>query len=155
MGSTHSRILWLVWYQSKNLIETVIQSARAKPDLQGLCYQNDVESQHAVEKCIQNHKKEDILVVIKSLERLSDRQDTEEVNALYGAGSYTVNEPYKKFLVQSSEWHSWSDSRRWDHVKKFRQYVPSMTDRFSNQKNSGRALLSETSSIIRTRCCQW
>ena len=48
-------------------------------------------------------KKEDILVVIKNLERLSDRQDTEEVRALYGAGSYTFNEPYKKFLVQSSE----------------------------------------------------
>ena len=119
-------------------IETVIQSARAKADIQGLCYQNDVKSQHAVEKCIQNYKKEDILVVIKSLERLSDRQDTEEVNALYGAGSYAVNEPYKKFLVQSSEWHSWSDSRRRDHVKKFRQYVPSMTDRFSKQKNLGR-----------------
>ena len=57
---------------------------------------------------------------------------------MYGAGSYTVNEPYKKFLVQSSEWHSWSDSRRRDHVKKFRQYVPSMTDRFSKPKNSGR-----------------
>ena len=57
---------------------------------------------------------------------------------MYGAGSYTVNEPYKKFLVQSSEWHSWSDSRRRDHVKKFRQYVLCITDRFSKPKNSGR-----------------
>ena len=158
MGSTHSRILWLVWYQSKNLIETVIQSARAKPDLQGLCYQNDVESQHAVEKCIQNHKKEDILVVIKSLERLSDWQDTEEVNALYGAGSYTVNEPYKKFLVQSSEWHSWSDSRRQDHVKKFQQYDLCMTDRFSKPENSGRKLSYQKShrslepDVVNDRC---
>ena len=57
---------------------------------------------------------------------------------MHGAGSYTVNQPYKKFLAQSSEWHSWSDSRRRDYVKKFRQYVPSMTDRFSKPKNSGR-----------------
>ena len=106
--------------------------------MQGIYYQNDVEYQHAVEKCIQNYKKGDILVVIKNLERLSDRQDTEEVRALYGAGSCTVNKPYKKFLVQSSEWHSWSDSRRRDHVKKFRQYVPSVTDIFSKSKNSGR-----------------
>ena len=95
-------------------IETVIQSARAKADIQGFCYQNDVESQHAVEKCIQNYKKEDILVVIKNLEQLSYQQDTEKVRALYDAGSYTVNKPYKMFLVQSSEWHNWSDSRRQD-----------------------------------------
>ena len=67
--------------------ETVIQSAREKADIQGIYYPNDVEYQHAVEKCIQNYKKGDILVVIKNLERLSDRQDTEEVRALYGAGS--------------------------------------------------------------------
>ena len=67
--------------------------------MQGIYYQNDVEYQHAVEKCIQNYKKGDILVVIKNLERLSDRQDTEEFKALYSAGSYAVNEPYKKFLV--------------------------------------------------------
>ena len=72
-------------------IETVIRSAREKADIQGLYYQNDLESQHAVKKCIQNYKKEDILVVIKNLERLSDRQDTEKVRALYGAGSYTIN----------------------------------------------------------------
>ena len=52
---------------------------------------------------MQNYKKEDILVVIKTLERLSDRHDTEEVRALYRARSYTVNEPYKTFLVQKSE----------------------------------------------------
>ena len=33
-------------------IETAIQSAREKADIQGLYYQNDVESQHSVEKCI-------------------------------------------------------------------------------------------------------
>ena len=49
-----------------------------------------------------------------------------------------MNKPYKKFLVQSIEWHSWSDSRRRDHVKKFQQYVPCMTDRFSKPKSSGR-----------------
>ena len=46
--------------------ETVIQSAREKADIQGIYYPNDVEYQHAVEKCIQNYKKGDILVVIKS-----------------------------------------------------------------------------------------
>ena len=74
----------------------VIQSAREKADVQGLYDKNDVESQHVFEKCIQNCKKENILVVIKNLKRLSDRQDTEEVKALYGGGSYTVNKAYIK-----------------------------------------------------------
>ena len=95
-------------------VETVIQSAREKADIQGFYHQNDAESQHTVKKCIQNYKKEDILVVIKNLEQLSYQQDTEKVRALYDAGSYTVNKPYKMFLVQSSEWHNWSDSRRQD-----------------------------------------
>ena len=119
-------------------IETVIQSAIEKVDIQGLYYQNDVEFQHAVEKCIQNHKKEDTLIVIKKQERLSDWQDTEEVRALYAAGSYIVNEPYKKFLVRSTEWNSWSGSRRREDIKKFRKYVLCMTDRFWTRKNSGR-----------------
>ena len=57
---------------------------------------------------------------------------------MYGAGSYTVNEPYKKFLVQSNEWYSWSNSKRRNHVNKFGQYVPCMTDRFPKPKTSGR-----------------
>ena len=59
---------WFDINQKTLFIETVIQSAREKADIQGLYYQNDVESQHAVQKSIQNYKKKDILVVIKSLE---------------------------------------------------------------------------------------
>ena len=140
MGSTHlDSMVGLISNQklySQKL--SFNQQERKQIDIQGLYYQNDVEIQHNVEKYIQNYKKEDILVVIKNLERLSDRQDTEEVRTLYGAGSYTVNEPHKKFLFQSSEWHSWSDNRRRDHVKKFRQQFPCMTDIFSKSKNSGR-----------------
>ena len=119
-------------------IESVIQSARDGTNIQGLYYQNDVESQHAVEKCIQHYKKEDVLVVINNLQRLSDRQDAEEVRALYGAGNYRLAESYRKFLVKSSEWHNWSEKRRHDHVSKFRKYVPTMSDSFTKPRNSGK-----------------
>ena len=129
---------WFDINQKTLFIETVVQSAREKADIPGFYYQNNLESQLTVKKCIQNYKKEDILVVIKNLKRLSDRQDTEEVRALHDAGSYTINEPYKKFLVQGNELHSWRDSRRREHVKKFLQYVLCMTDRSSKPRNSGR-----------------
>ena len=55
--------------------ETVIQSAREKADIQGLYCQNDVESQHAVEKCIQNYKKEDIAGATEEDETMSRSSD--------------------------------------------------------------------------------
>ena len=57
---------------------------------------------------------------------------------MYGAGNYTIAEPYNRFCIQSSEWHSWDDNRRKDHVQKFRSFVPGKTDLFSKPRNSGR-----------------
>ena len=34
--------------------------------------------------------------------------------------------------------YSWSEARRKDHVKRFRQYVPSLSDIFPKQSNAGR-----------------
>ena len=66
--------------------------------------------------------------MIKNLQRLSDRQDAEEVRALPGAGNYSIAEPYKRFYIQSSEWHE----------KKIRDFVPGKTNLFSKPRNSGR-----------------
>jgi len=52
-----------------------------------------------------------VLQIIRNLKRLSDRQDAEEVRALYGAGSYVMSRQYIKFKVESSRWHSWSEGR--------------------------------------------
>ena len=75
-------------------------------------YRNDIESAHAVQKCILEYKKRDIDTVIKNLQWLSDRQDTEEVKALYGAGNYSIAGPYKRFCIESSEWHSWDEKSK-------------------------------------------
>ena len=41
-------------------------SSGDKVDIQELYYQNDIESQYNVEKCIQNNKEEDTLLAIKN-----------------------------------------------------------------------------------------
>ena len=41
--------------------------------------------------------------MIKNLQRLSDRQDIEEVRALNGAGNYSIAGTHKRFSIQSSE----------------------------------------------------
>ena len=72
-------------------------------NVEGLYYENDIESQHAVQKCIQEYKNRDVATVIKNLQRLSDRQDAEKVRALHGAGNYSHAGPYKRFCIQSNE----------------------------------------------------
>ena len=39
-------------------------------------------------------------------QKLSDRQDSEEVRAIYGAGSYVFSAAYKQFFVPSATWHN-------------------------------------------------
>ena len=96
----------------------MIQSVRVNSiEGEGLYYQNDTESQDAVQKCIQEHKKRDVATVTKNLQRLSDRQDAEEVRAFYGAGNYSIAGQYKSFCIQSSEWHSWDENQRKHHVQ--------------------------------------
>ena len=107
-------------------------------DVNGLFYQKDMESIHAVEKCIQNYTKEDVVLVIENLKKLSDRQDLEEVRALFGTGNFVLSAPYQRFKLDSGTWHSWGQNRRNDHVRKFREYVPNPTDMFSKPINSGR-----------------
>ena len=59
---------------------------------------------------MQECKKRDVASVIKNLQRLSDREDAEEVRALHGAENYSHAGPYKRFCIQSNEWHSWYEN---------------------------------------------
>ena len=77
-------------------VERVIQSVPVNYNVDSLYYQNDI-SQGTVQKCIQEYKKKDVATVIKNLQRLSDREDAEEVRALYGVGSYSIAGPFKRF----------------------------------------------------------
>ena len=78
-------------------VESVIQSAREGTDTVGLYYQNDIESLHFVEKSNQSFKKLDTSQVVKTLEQVHNRQDTEEIRAIYGAGKYSLSTEFKRF----------------------------------------------------------
>ena len=67
-------------------------------DVCGLYYQNDVESLHHVEKMNQNFEKKTVEEAIGNIQKLSDRQDSEEVRAIYGAGNYVFSTAYKQFF---------------------------------------------------------
>ena len=64
-------------------VESAIESARDSSDVHGLHYQSFIEGIHAFQKCIQNFKKLDVLSVIQNLQQSEQRQDADEVPALY------------------------------------------------------------------------
>ena len=72
------------------------------------------------------------------MQKLNVRQDSEEVRAVYGAGSYVLSAAYKQFFVPHATWHNWTVERKKDHVQKFRNYKPNVSDNFKKPKNAGR-----------------
>ena len=129
---------WFKKKRSDSFVEGVIQSAREGSDVCGLYYQNDVEPLHHVEKMNQNFEKKAVKETIGSIQKLSYRQDSEEVRTIYVAGSYVLSAAYMHFFVPSATWHNWTVERKKDHVQKFRNYKPNVSDNFKKPKNAGR-----------------
>ena len=69
--------------------------AREDSDIGELYFQNDVESRDHVGKMNQNFVRKSVKEVIENIQKLSERQDSEELRALFGAGSHVLSETYK------------------------------------------------------------
>ena len=82
--------------------------------------------------------KKSINEIIKSFESFYNRQDKEELRALYGAGSFSVATEYEKFKLDSAQWHRWLMKKKQDHIKRFRNYKPNLTDAYKKPCNSER-----------------
>ena len=129
---------WFVRNRKSLFLESVIQSTRLNSDSTGLYYQNDIEFIHATEKHYQNFKKESIEVALSNIQKIIQREESDEIRALYGASNYCLSPEYQKFQVASHVWHSWSEERKADHLRKFREYVPNISDTFRMPANAGR-----------------
>ena len=103
---------------------------REGTDVKELYFLNDVESMHFLEKISKEFKKESTEILIKSLLKITEYQDLEEVQDIFHGERYTLSQPHKKFSVESSICHSWYEARHKDYVKRFHQYVPSLSDAF-------------------------
>ena len=121
---------WFVRSRKSLLLESVIQSARLNSNSTGFYYQNDIESIHALEKRYQNFKKESIEVALSNIQKIIQREENDEIRALCGAGNYCLSPEYQKFQEASHVWHSWSEERKANHLRKFREYIANISDTF-------------------------
>ena len=64
----------------------------------------------------------------RSLQGLIEMEENDGVRMIYDAGNYMLPVPYFKFQVGSTQWHSRSKEKRTDHVQKFSDYCPAVSD---------------------------
>ena len=126
---------WFAKQRKTEFIECVIKSAREGTNIDGLYYQNDIESLHAVEKRIQNFKKGSINDAVRTINELIKREEKQEVMALYGGGDYALSQPYQNWYAPN--WHSWDEDRREKYLEKFRAAKPCLESTFVKPANSG------------------
>ena len=78
---------WFVAKQ-KTFQEKVIEEARKESNVYGLYCNNNVESMHFKEKTEQCHKLRSSVDVINTLKKIIERQQDDEIRAIYGSGPY-------------------------------------------------------------------
>ena len=67
-----------------------------------------------------------------------ERQEDEEVKAIYKSGSYRLSDCYKKSEVDSVKWHAMNPEAPMNHAQRFGGYKPTLEDQFDKAKSSGR-----------------
>ena len=103
---------------------------RKESNIYGLYYNNDIESMHFKEKTEQCHKLESSVDVINASKKIIERQQHDEVRAIYGSGPYKLNNEYNKFSIDNLKWHSMTLEERKKHVLALRNYNSSLEDKF-------------------------
>ena len=78
--------------------------------------------------------------VIRTFKSLGERQQDEEVRAIYRSGPYRFSDRYKKFEVDSVKWYSMDPEAQIKHVERFQRYKSTLDDQFDKPKSSGRKL---------------
>ena len=69
-----------------------VECVRKNTNAHGPFYDNNIQSQHYLEKKKQSFRKGTVLDVIKTLKSLVKRQQDEEVRAFYGSGPYRLRD---------------------------------------------------------------
>ena len=124
--------------EKSNFRNSLMECARKNTNAHGLFYNNSIECQNYLEKKERCLRKGTVKDAKKMLKSLVERQQNEEVRAIYRFGPYRLSHHYIKFEVDPLKWHS-MDSEAWvKHAEWFLRYRPTLDDTFDRPKSSGR-----------------
>ena len=76
-------------------------------------------------------------MALTNIQKIIQREENDEIRVLYRPGNYCSSLEYRKFQVAGHVWHSGSEERKADHLGKFREYVPNISNTFRMPANAG------------------
>ena len=76
--------------------------------------------------------------VISTLQKLVERQENDEINAIYRSGPHSLSKQNSNFKIDSVKWHSMAGNYRRKHVKKFSMYKPTLNGEYVKPKKNGK-----------------
>ena len=91
---------WFSTRRASQFIDSVIQSARDGTSIDGLFYNNAIESLHSILKGEIGDEKLNVLGVIQRIKIIIQRKRREEIRAIYQTGLYRLSPEYKHFQVK-------------------------------------------------------
>ena len=56
---------------------------------------------------------------------------------MYGQGKYRLAPGYDHFYVEPTKWFKWSQERKDQHIRVFREFVPNIAETYKKPKNAG------------------
>ena len=111
------------WFNEnrKPIFESSVIEMVTKPtNVHGLYYNNTIEAQHFRQKTKQFFKAGIISEIVGTLKTLIERQQNDDVRALYGSRPYHLSQSYRRFQVDSVQWHTMNAKKKMKHVTSFR-----------------------------------
>ena len=111
------------WFNEnrKPIFESSVIERVTKPtNVHGLYYNNTIEAQHFRQKTEQSFKAGIISEIVGTLKTLIERQQNDDVRALYGSRPYHLSQSYRRFQVDSVQWHTMNAKKKMKHVTSFR-----------------------------------
>ena len=91
---------WFSTRRASQFIDSIIQSARDGTSIDGLFYNNAIESLHSILKGEIGDEKLNVLGVIQRIKIIIHNKRREEIRAIYQTGLYRLSPEYKYFQVK-------------------------------------------------------
>ena len=72
-----------------------------------------------------------------NIQKIIQYEENDEISTPYGTDNYCMSLEYRKLQVATHVSQSWSEERKAHHLRKFREYVPNISDTFCMPANAG------------------
>lgn len=127
------------WFEKKRVpvfITAVINAELNRAQVGNRFYNNRLQLLHKLQKkyVSEGEYKDDVSSINSALQEWSETFVKEEIKALYGQGKYRLAPGYDHFYVEPTKLFKWSQERKDQHIRVFREFVPNIAETYKKRK---------------------